>query len=49
MRKTIVLLLFLAGCVQLPDVERSYRECLMHAGSPSYTVTAEMKRVECKR
>ena len=39
----------LAGCVSLPDVERSYRECLLNNGSPSYVATAEMKSAECKR
>jgi hypothetical protein len=45
----ILLLALLSGCVAIPDVERSYRECLMHDGSPTYTVTAEMRKVECKR
>lgn len=44
-----VILVFLTGCVAIPDVERSYRECLMHNGSATYTVTAEMRKVECRR
>jgi hypothetical protein len=46
----IIALLLLAGCSTLPDVERSYRECLtMTEGTAKYTVTAEMRQVECKR
>lgn len=47
--QTVVLLALLTGCAAMPDVERSYRECLMHEGSATYTVTAEMRKVECKR
>lgn len=44
-----VVLVFLSGCAGLPDVERSYMECLMYDGSPTYTVTQGMRKVECKR
>lgn len=45
----LALLLLLAGCSSLPDVERSFRECLGFGGSPKYTATAEMKQAECAR
>lgn len=42
---------WLTGCASLsgPDVERSFRECLVHGGSPTYVVSGDSKRAECKR
>jgi hypothetical protein len=41
----------LSGCSALsgPDVERAFRECLIHGGSPTFIVSADTKRAECKR
>jgi hypothetical protein len=44
-----VLCLFLTACSALPDVERSYRECLVYGGSPSYVFTTDTRKAECKR
>jgi hypothetical protein len=45
----VMLLLFLTGCAAMPDVERSYRECLTYGGSPNYAVAADMRKMDCKR
>lgn len=49
-RKVILLAIcLLGGCASLsgPDVERSFRECLIHGGSPTYIVSGDTKRAEC--
>jgi hypothetical protein len=42
---------WLTGCASLsgPDVEKAFRECLIHGGSPIFIVSADTKRAECKR
>ena len=46
----LLALCLLAGCSFLgPDVERSFRECLQYDRDATYTVSKDMKRVECKR
>jgi hypothetical protein len=48
-RVVALLLLLLAGCSSMPDVERAWRECLVFGGSPKFTVTEGVKQAECKR
>jgi hypothetical protein len=48
----ILLICLLSGCAFLEpkvDVERAFRECLIHGGSPIFIVSADTKRAECKR
>lgn len=48
--RVALLTVFLSGCSALmpPYVEKSFRECLSANKSPTYTVTGDMKKVECK-
>ena len=52
-KRAVILLAvcLLTGCSALtgPDVERSFRECLIHGGSASYVVSKDTLRVDCKR
>lgn len=44
---SIFVALQLTGCAV--DVERSFRECLLHERDATYTVTRDMSKMECKR
>lgn len=42
-------LLLLPACTTPPDIERSYRECLLLDRPASYTVSKDMAKMECPR
>lgn len=51
-RMILLAICLLSGCSILssgPDVERSFRECLLHNRDATYTVTKDMQKMECKR